>query len=129
MSWNYRIIHHDMDADEAKHWLGLHEVFYEDGVVAEWTKDAVDFVCGLDEGPEGLVLSLEQALRDARGQPVLRESELLSGWSKNARPWQLLGCGAVSMGLEVYHAYPRTAVALLCRCEPLVMDHIASSPP
>jgi len=76
MTWNYRIIYHDTDIDPAKHWLGVHEVFYEKGGVTDWTKDAVDFVCDPSEGAEGLIQSLEQALRDVQNQSVLRESQL-----------------------------------------------------
>lgn len=76
MTWNYRIIHHDTDLDPTQHWLGVHEVFYDDGAVTSWTRDAVNFVCDPDEGAEGLIRSLEQALQDVRSQSVLRERQL-----------------------------------------------------
>jgi len=81
MSWNYRIILHDTDADPEKHWHGLHEVYYSEDGKLSWTEDAITFVCDLDEGPDGIIGSLELALkslRDPRFSTVLKETELLA---------------------------------------------------
>lgn len=77
MPWNYRLILHDTDANPERHWIGLHEVYYDDLSRPDyWTEDAVTFRCHADEGPQGLIESLEMALDDARKYPMLRESEL-----------------------------------------------------
>lgn len=69
MTWNYRIIRH---AD----WIGLHEVYYDDGGRPKsYTTNAATFVCDLDEGPDGIIKSLEMALADARKHPVLTEAD------------------------------------------------------
>lgn len=87
MSWNYRIILHDLDPDPAKHWYGLHEVFYghpddrtKPGVGP--TKEPISFVCDLDEGKEGIIGALELALknvRDPRWGVVLTDSGMAKG--------------------------------------------------
>lgn len=75
MSWNYRIIKHDKDAEV---WYGLHEVYYDDkDNVDTWTEDPVDFSCYEDEGESGIVKGLAMALSDALLLPALKESELL----------------------------------------------------
>lgn len=76
MTWHYRLILHDGDLRGL--WIGLHEVYFEGDTVTGWTEDAVAFQCDAEEGPEGLIRSLEQALRDARERPMLRESDLPS---------------------------------------------------
>ena len=40
-------------------------------MVHSWTSEPISFVCGGEEGPEGIIQSLEMALRDARNRPVL----------------------------------------------------------
>ncbi len=70
MSWNYRVLDHGTH-------FALHEVYYrEDGSVRGWTAEPVGFVSPPEEGVEGLALSLERALSDARRQPVLRVADL-----------------------------------------------------
>lgn len=72
MSWNYRIIHHDTDAEP---WYGLHEVYYDgDGSVMAWTKDAARFSAYTLQGVQE---SLLWARGDARKRPVLLESQAL----------------------------------------------------
>ena len=76
MTWNYRIIRHP-DPDG---FFALHEVHYhDDGRVRSWTEEPISFVCGLDEGLEGIIGSLEIALRDAKTRPVLELGELERG--------------------------------------------------
>ena len=69
MTWSYRIMKH------SDGWLGLHEVFYDDdGKVNGWTEEAVKFVAWEDEGPAGIIKSLEMALADAKNLDVLDEA-------------------------------------------------------
>ncbi len=77
MTWNYRIILHDIDPDPERHWYGLHEVFYDDDGKMAWTIDPTTFSCDKDEGADGITASLEQALKTLRdpAYPVLLESE------------------------------------------------------
>lgn len=71
MHWNYRIVRRKDDGS-----YGLHEVYYEgkDGEEISWTVDAVCFVVDNDEGPEGLIAMLEQALKDAKSSRVFDEA-------------------------------------------------------
>ena len=70
MTWNYRIIHYKDGG------YGLHEVFYnEEGSIDGWTEQPIDFVCGEDEGLQGVKESLELALEDCLF-PVLEEKEI-----------------------------------------------------
>jgi hypothetical protein len=77
MSWNYRIVkfrHTDRHAKLCgeEHFYGLHEVYYdEDGNPNGYTEHAVRFECGEDEGPEGIIKSLERALESAKALEVL----------------------------------------------------------
>lgn len=76
MTWNYRLIHHNTVAPQYQ-WIGLHEVHYDaKGKPKAWTEKAVTFVCDMEKGPAGLTRSLEMALKDARDQLMLIESEL-----------------------------------------------------
>lgn len=87
MSWNYRIILHDLDPDPAKHWYGLHEVHY--GMPDDPSKPGIgptieptSFVCDVDEGKEGIIAALELALktvRDPRWSVVLTDSGMAQG--------------------------------------------------
>lgn len=73
MTWNYRIVRHH----EPEEWYALHEVFYDAaGRPTMMTADPIDFACGGDEGPEGITRSLEMALADAKGRPVLDEGDV-----------------------------------------------------
>jgi hypothetical protein len=75
MSWNYRIVRYRNGA------LALHEVHYDEkGEPKYRTNEPTDFVCDADEGPAGIVASLEMALNDARDRPVLDD------WVKEAKP-------------------------------------------
>ena len=66
MSWNYRIIRH-----KEGH-FALHEVYYDDaGTPHSYTADPISFVSDEEEGPDGIIASLEHALTDARTKPVL----------------------------------------------------------
>jgi len=67
LSWTYRIV------DHGQH-FALHSVkLDEQGRPREWVRRAIDFACDLDCGPQGIVQSLEEALSEARGHPVMRE--------------------------------------------------------
>ena len=73
-TWNYRIVRHHYPSPG---WLAIHEVFYDDaGAPTAMTADPVDFCCDEEEGPEGLVQSLELALADAKNRPVLDENDI-----------------------------------------------------
>lgn len=75
MTWNYRIVR--SETKDGPMWA-LHEVYYDDdGHAIARTADPTDF--GSDEGPEGVIVSLEMALSDAKGRPVLPDSEIGSG--------------------------------------------------
>jgi len=90
MSWNYRIILHDLDSDPVNHWYGLHEVHYgmpydrsQPGIGP--TKEPITFTCGRDEGKEGIIAALEMALRnlrDPRWGVVLTDSGMERGEGK-----------------------------------------------
>ena len=70
MTWNYRIIHYKDGG------YGLHEVFYnEEGSIDGWTEQPIDFVCGEDEGPKGVIGGLELASIDS-SLPVLEEKDI-----------------------------------------------------
>ena len=72
MTWGYRIIRHPEPREELGYYLALHEVFYGDDCrVHSWTENPITFVCGCEEGPEGIIQSLEMALRDSRNRPAL----------------------------------------------------------
>lgn len=75
MDWTYRIV------DHGQH-FALHEVRLDsNGKVADWVRRAIDFACDRDRGPEGIVASLEQALREARSAPLLKvkDGDLVAG--------------------------------------------------
>jgi hypothetical protein len=80
MVWNYRIILHDIDPDPKQHWLGLHEVHYDDqGRPNSWTEHLASFATDPELGKADLIGSLELALttlRDPRFEDVLKISEL-----------------------------------------------------
>lgn len=65
MSWNYRVLRH-LDGS-----LALHEVYYRKGKPVSCTLNPVCFGVDGDEGLQGLIASLELALRDARERPIL----------------------------------------------------------
>lgn len=66
MTWNYRVIQYDDGS------FGLHEVFYDDnGKPNACTESAAGFVPCAEEGLEGIIKSLENALNDAGQYPVL----------------------------------------------------------
>lgn len=66
MTWDYRIIRY------ANGRVGLHEVYYAtDRQPSSRTQEPATFCCDDDEGPIGIVRSLEMALKDARLKPVL----------------------------------------------------------
>lgn len=72
-TWNYRIVRHH----QPEEWFGLHEVYYDPaGRPTSLTADPVKFVCDGDEGPQGIARSLEMALADAKGRPVLDENDV-----------------------------------------------------
>ena len=68
MTWNYRILRHRKGGHT---WFALHEVFYDDGRPTSYTAEPVGFVADEDEGPAGIVGSLEDALDDAWRREVL----------------------------------------------------------
>lgn len=72
MAWNYRIVLHDEDPDQDKHWFGLHECYYEP---TGWTENPTTFVCSKDEGPEAIIAALERALQTLKSSPVIVETD------------------------------------------------------
>ena len=73
MTWGYRIIRHS--GPRERH-LALHEVYYGDDCrVHSWTENPISFGCGDEEGPEGIIQSLEMALHDAKTRPVLEMTD------------------------------------------------------
>jgi hypothetical protein len=63
--WNYRI------CKQPDGHYSLNEVYYDDkGKEKSVTANPVSFVTYDDEGPEGIVKSLERALQDARERPL-----------------------------------------------------------
>jgi len=92
MSWNYRIILHDLDPNPDNHWYGLHEVHY--GMPEDPSKpgigptaDPISFSCGADEGKDGIIMMLELALktlRDPRWGVVLTDSGMAQGIGREA---------------------------------------------
>ncbi len=78
MFWNYRVIRHDGDPDPRKHYIALHEVFYNDaGAPWSWTAEPVTFICEGDESKEALARMLKYARRDIRRSDLLSETALL----------------------------------------------------
>ncbi len=82
MTWRYQILDHGTH-------LALHEVYDDDDVFGggrsltakpteegpdgiSWTAEPITFVCDPEEGPAGIIRSLEMALADARKLPVLK---------------------------------------------------------
>lgn len=78
MSWNYRIVHEPDGKGKGRY--DLREVYYdEEGRISGGTARAVSFFAWADEGPEGVIASLEMALRDAKAYPVLEPSDFSPG--------------------------------------------------
>jgi hypothetical protein len=66
-TWNYRIIRYKGDNG-----FGLHEVHYDEvGLPIAMTESPATFACDDEEGPAGVVKSLERALKAAQELPVL----------------------------------------------------------
>jgi hypothetical protein len=92
MSWNYRIILHDLDPDPGKHWYGLHEVYYgmpDDPSIPGIgpTVNPTSFVCGSDEGKDAIIGALVMALEDLRDPcwgVVLTDSGMAQGIGREA---------------------------------------------
>lgn len=69
MTWNYRIVRY-ANGDG----YGLHEVMYDaDGQPWAMTENPISFVCGPDEGPQGIRQSLLLARVDAIKREVFEE--------------------------------------------------------
>ncbi|GAB4200718.1 MAG: hypothetical protein Tsb002_36970 [Wenzhouxiangellaceae bacterium] len=66
ITWNYRVIRYDDGSHR------LHEVFYDEkGQPNSYTENAIDFVADAEEGLDGVIQSLEKALKDAGKYPIL----------------------------------------------------------
>lgn len=71
MSWNYRIVRYLNNEG-----FGLHEVMYDEkGLAWSMTETPISFVCGIDEGPNGIRQSLLLAQLDALKRPVFDQPE------------------------------------------------------
>ena len=68
LMWNYRIIKYCNGGG-----YGLHEVYYdkETGEPESRTEEPCHFFCWEDEGPTGIIKSLQMALDGALSTPVL----------------------------------------------------------
>jgi len=83
MTWNYRIVRHHQPSE----WFGLHEVFYDDsGSPMGITAEPIGFISDGEEGPEGIIRSLEMALNDAKRHPVLDETAIAASAPPPAPP-------------------------------------------
>lgn len=72
-TWNYRIIRHR----KPEEWLAVHEVYYDEaGNPSSMTVEPITFLVDGEEGPEGVIRSLEMALADAKKHPVLEEADI-----------------------------------------------------
>ena len=77
-TWNYRIVKTRGEGPlglwEA---YGLYEVYYDaEGYPESRTGALASFACDSDEGHEGILKSLELALKDAGTKPVLDEDDI-----------------------------------------------------
>ena len=72
MSWNYRIIFHDIAPES---WFGLHEVYYSADGSMSWTEKPISFIADFDE-PGRIHDALTRAIHDVERHPILNESEL-----------------------------------------------------
>jgi hypothetical protein len=67
-TWNYRIVRYTNGG------LGLHEVYYDEaGMITGRTENPCSFACDEEEGPEGIIGSLEMALKDAKEKAVVQD--------------------------------------------------------
>ena len=73
MTWNYRIIKHDVRKPA---YFAIHEVYYNDGgTITNWTADPINLTGG---SKSELIATIKQVSSDSRlSVQVLRESELL----------------------------------------------------
>ena len=60
MSWNYRIMRHEVDGEV---WYGVHEVFYDEDGSVSWTTKPV---FGPSETADDLIASAEMLLKDIK---------------------------------------------------------------
>lgn len=62
--WNHRIILHDDDPDPTQHWLGLHEVYYdEDERITGWVAEPSTFITSVELGRDDLLGELELVVK------------------------------------------------------------------
>jgi len=71
VTWNYRIIHHD---DHEHPYFGLHEIYYDDEGITNWTVEAT--VVGDDVNE--VIHSLRMMLKDAENSSMLIHSQINS---------------------------------------------------
>ena len=75
VSWNYRIV--NCPDGKGGRYYALFEVFYDDdGKPEARTAKPISFVTDEDEGSEGVVRSLEMALKGATERPVLMDEDI-----------------------------------------------------
>ena len=85
MTWNYRILKRKtiLSTGEEVEYYALHEVYYDKkGNPDSYTKEPISFVCDEDETADGIIKSLEMALKDVKNNPVLNENEIGSKKTK-----------------------------------------------
>jgi hypothetical protein len=76
MAWHYRIVKYRDDQG-----YGLHEVYFNKrGEAWAMTSTPCSFACDSEEGPEGVLGSLERATMDALTRGIFEEPEE-GGWA------------------------------------------------
>ena len=69
MAWSYRVLRHEDGT------FALHKVYDDEtGEPRAYTAEPIGFCVDEEEGPEGIIASLEMALRDICERPVLDTS-------------------------------------------------------
>lgn len=73
MTWNYRVVKYDEQANSQSEYFAIHEVYYnEDGNIVSWTENPI-VPCG--DTPEGLEISIISML-SAFNKPVISLKDL-----------------------------------------------------
>lgn len=83
--WNYRIVKYKDGTG-----YGLHEVYYDDKELAwSMTKHPISFSCDEEEGPDGVIKSVQMACDDAAKRPVFEEPNKWPGKVKSSKDFKL----------------------------------------
>jgi hypothetical protein len=85
MSWNYRIIYHDLPPNDQNRWYGLHEVYYRGKQAEDWT----DRPILVGESPEEIMAQIAQMQYDTcryYGHPLSQRKLERPAWHR--RLWR-----------------------------------------